>query len=112
MPVAKGVDVEDVDCGGHSHEVGPGGGEEVPGIAVEDAPDEIGAVGGGEGDEDEACCGGEEGGDEGGWGGEVQVDVSAGEGLCDEVEGEDEDVDLDEGEVDEGEDVGEYRAVC
>lgn len=112
MPVAEGVDVEDVDCGGHAEEVGPGGGDEVPGVEVEKTADEVGSVGGSEGEEDKTGGGGEEGGDEAaGAIVEVEVDVAATKGLRDEVEGVDEDVQLHEGEVTEGEDVRYLRTV-
>lgn len=61
MPVAEGVDHEDVDGGGHAEEIRPGGGEHVPRVHVEEAGDEVDAVGGDEGDEDDAAGGVDEG---------------------------------------------------
>lgn len=112
MPVAKGVDVEDVDGGGHAEEVGPRGGGKVPGVEVEKTADKVGSVGGGEGEEDKAGGGGEERLDEAaGTIVEVEVDVAAAKGLRDEVERVDQNVQLHHGEVTKGEDVRHLRTV-
>ena len=61
MPVAEGVDHENVDVGGHGQEILGEGGEHVPGVEVHEASDEVETEGCREGDDDDAgALGGEE----------------------------------------------------
>lgn len=65
MPVAEGVDHENVDIGGHGQQILREGSEHVPGIEVHEAGDEVETECGGEGDDDDAgTLGGEEGAEE------------------------------------------------
>ena len=110
MPVAEGVDHQDVDIGGHEEEVLAEGGEHVPGVEVEEGGDEVETEGGGNGDEDDArAAGGEEGFHD-------FVCVFAreaqavGEGVDDEIDGVDDYVELHDAEEDEGGDVADFAS--
>lgn len=53
VPVAEGVDVEDVDVGGGEGEIGPEGVEHVPRVEVGEGSDEVETVGGDQGKDDQ-----------------------------------------------------------
>lgn len=87
VPVAEGVDHQDVDVRGHDQEVGREGGEHVPGVEVHEGGDEIEAEGGGEGDDDDSWSFGTEEGFE-----EFADTFVCYEGECATAEGADDEV--------------------
>lgn len=110
MPVTECVNHQDVDRSGHSQEVGPGTGENVPRIGVEDTGNDVDTVGRHQRDQnDTTTTGTEEGRNEGPKSlVEVEIHHTTGERPDHKVKGQDEDIELDEGEVEERQRVEEF----
>ena len=111
VPVAEGVDVENVDVRGHDQQILREGREHVPRIEVHERGDEVQTESGRESDDDRAGRGREQGLGEGGGGGGVEVlRLRAREGPYDEIHRQHDDVELDEGKDDKGYEVGVPRS--
>ena len=108
VPIGKSVDIEDIGEGRHEQEVLSEGGEHVPGIEVQEGGDEVETECCDDGDEDDAyAVGGEELGEIV----NAVCDGVAAKGATEKVEGEDDEVELDDGEDHEGHDVGDSGAL-
>ena len=113
MPIAEGVDHQNVDRAGHAGKVGPRGGEHVPGIHIHETGKEVDAVSGNQSDEDDTSSRRAEEGLQ-----EItntlvegEIKGTSSESVLDKVEGQNNDVGLDDTEVDERERVRQTRTM-
>jgi len=104
VPVAEGVHVEDVGVGGGKEEVLREGVEHVPGVQVHQGGDDVEAPGRGEGEDDQTGVGDQHILDKTANRRRVELVPSGGfgKGVKHQVEGEHQDVRLDETKDDEG----------
>lgn len=109
MPVAEGVDHQDVNRASHTSEVSPRGREHVPRIHIHETSKEVNAVSGNQSNQDDTGPRrAEEGLEEmANTLVEREIKCTASEGVLDQVEGQDYNIRLEDAEVDKRERVGQ-----